>query len=87
MKRSTTGGSPPEEGPDELLRAVIETVADAEDVDPMELPPLYDAIDPDALKTLLCSASEDVTVEFTYVEYRVVLRYDDGCLTVETRRD
>jgi len=32
--------------------AVVEAVADAEDVDPLDLEPLNDAIDPDALDSL-----------------------------------
>lgn len=36
----------------EPSRAVVEVVADAEGVDPLELPPLYEAIDPDALDAL-----------------------------------
>lgn len=31
---------------------VVETVADAEDADPLALPPLYNTIDPDALDAL-----------------------------------
>lgn len=37
--------------------AVVEAVAAAEDVDPLELEPLNDTIDPDALDTLFSSAT------------------------------
>lgn len=37
---------------DSLSEAVVEAVADAEGVEPTELQPLYDVIDPDALDSL-----------------------------------
>lgn len=38
---------------------VVESVAAADGVDPIDLPPLYDAINPDALNTLFDPASTD----------------------------
>ncbi len=56
--------------------AVVSVVADAEDVDSVELPPLYDAIDPEALNGLFTSRSESSVgkVEFQYAGYDVVVR-------------
>lgn len=45
--------------------AVIERCASLEGVDPLELDPLYDAIDPDVLDSI-CTASGFRTLEFTY---------------------
>ena len=57
------------------LHAVVSAVAEAEDVDPVELPPLYNAIDPDALNALVTSDSSTVsTVTFQYAGYAVVVR-------------
>lgn len=49
---------------------VIQAIADAEECDPsMVTPPLYDAIDPDALDAIYARASP--RVEFDYTEYHI----------------
>lgn len=53
--------------------AIVETVAENEDIDPLELPPLYTVLDPDLLERVIESAREDVTIEFTYCGYDVAL--------------
>ncbi|QSW97871.1 HalOD1 output domain-containing protein [Haloterrigena alkaliphila] len=55
---------------------LIEQVASLEETDPMALPPLYDAIDPEALDSLCRSSASDgamtePTVHFTYCGYDV----------------
>ncbi|MFC6763929.1 HalOD1 output domain-containing protein [Natrinema soli] len=56
--------------------AVVSAVVDAEEVDPAELPPLYEAIDPEALNDLFTSRSESSVgkVEFQYAGHDVVVR-------------
>lgn len=71
--------------PDELLEAVVDTVADAEGVSPLELRPLASVIDPDALDTLFPSET-GVTLEFEYLGYRVRLSGAER-ITVEVARD
>ncbi|WP_339106258.1 HalOD1 output domain-containing protein [Haloterrigena salinisoli] len=62
-----------------VSQAVIEAVAEASNRDPIELDPLYEYIDPDALNTLFHSRSSDevdpdeVYLEFTYANYRVAV--------------
>jgi len=54
--------------------AVVEALADAKGVDPLELDPLYDAIDPDALDALFDGAADgrrQGRVEFRTAGYRV----------------
>lgn len=62
---------------EQLSWTVIETVADAEGVDPLELPPLYSVVDPDALETLFQPRTElqDTTarVVFTYHGHEVTV--------------
>lgn len=55
--------------------AVVSAVAEADDSDPVDLPPLYDAINPDALNELFTSRSEPGVdqVTFRYVGYDVVV--------------
>lgn len=67
--------------------AVIDRIAELEGEDPAELsPPLYDAIDPQALDSLFrpSNAGESravQTVQFTYLEYDICVR-SDGEITV-----
>lgn len=57
--------------------AVVERVAEAEDVDPLDLDPLYEAIDPDALDTLCGGPRRDARpsarIVFEYHGYTVVV--------------
>lgn len=67
--------------------AVVEVVARQSDTDPVALPPLYEAVDPDALDDLLCPRPErdepvGVCVQFPYAGYRVTVD-GDGWITVE----
>lgn len=57
---------------------VISTVADIENTDPVEQPPLYEAIDPEALNDLLTARSEPGInqVSFQYAGYTIVVRGD-----------
>lgn len=50
---------------------VIEAIADECGIDPLELPPLYDVVDPDALDTLFRDPDVTGTVSFTYMDRRV----------------
>ena len=61
------------EEPEPLSQLVVETVAESEGVDPLELEvPLYEAVDPDALDALF-RANDGVegVIEFTYYGYEV----------------
>lgn len=49
--------------------AVVTTVAAAKERDPMSLPPLYDAIDPDALDDV--AACDTMGVSFEYAGYEI----------------
>jgi len=66
--------------------AVVSAVAARDGVDETELPPLYDAVDPEALDVLLASTRGDgpgrASVEFEYADYSVVV-FDDRTVSVE----
>lgn len=72
----------------DVTEAVVLAVADAADADPLEIEPLYDAVDPDALTRLVDHAGErsgssDLTMTFTM--HGLPVRVDgDGSVTVET---
>lgn len=62
--------------------AVIEAVATRAGVDETELPPLYDAVDPDALDNLVArwaggSPQSAGHVRFQYYGYTVLVHFDD----------
>lgn len=49
-------------GDEAVSQQVIEAVADAKGVDPLDLPPLYDSIDPDALDALFSHADSSSSI-------------------------
>ena len=57
---------------DDLSMAVIDLVASATDTDPLELDPLYNAINPEALDSLTDSPAFS-TFEFEYAGHTVVV--------------
>lgn len=64
-------------------RVVVETVSDFESRDAVALPPLADAIDPDALEEL-CTYQSDGTPEFEYV---LCFAYSDSRVRVDAAAD
>ncbi|WP_425494366.1 HalOD1 output domain-containing protein [Natronoglomus mannanivorans] len=56
--------------------AVVSAVAETNGTDPLELPPLGDAIDTDALNELFTGRSESTVAEvtFQYADYDVTVR-------------
>lgn len=66
---------------EQLSQAVIAAVADAEQADPLDLTPLYQAIDPDALDSLFKSVAGEGTravdeISFEYHGYDVTVAAD-----------
>jgi len=64
-----------------VVTVVSERIAAREGCDVLALPPLYDAVDSEALTALLESGA-DVTVCFEYCGYRVVVEADPLEVTV-----
>ena len=64
--------------------AVLDAVADREDVSATELPLLYDAVDPDALDALVGSddSDRDIRVTFSYHGYEVTVT-GDGAVSLD----
>lgn len=71
---------------DEVFGTIVDALADAADVSPMELDPIYDSIDPDALSRLLNGADADLSVTFTHGQHGVQV-YDDGTVIVRDAED
>lgn len=66
--------------------AVISTVATVAETDPMDLEPLYSAVDPDALNALFESPAtdasrDDIRVTFAFHGHEVTV-YSSGVITV-----
>ena len=60
---------------------IVESIAEAEGVDAVDLPPLGEALDTDALETLVRSEN-DVTITFGYAGYTVSVD-SRGTVTIE----
>lgn len=63
--------------------AVVRAVAEHEGIDPVAVdPPLYDAVDPDALNALLASSGAangtGISVSFSYAGHEI--HVSDGCV-------
>lgn len=58
----------------EPVSKVIETVAQAKGVDPLDLAPLADELDTDALNNLMTLSDGVVEVSFAYEGYTVTVR-------------
>ena len=64
------------DGENTPVYAVVSAVADVEQTAPVELPPLYDAIDPEVLNTLFTARSDAGLdqVTFQYAGYTIVIQ-------------
>ena len=60
-----------------LISDILESIADSENADSLDLPPLGGVIDTDALITLL-NEEEEVVVSFRYNGYDVVVDNEGG---------
>ncbi|NGM68362.1 hypothetical protein G6M89_04955 [Natronolimnobius sp. AArcel1] len=69
-----------------VTEAVIDAVATATGISPIELPPLYDSVDPDALNTLFDRQREGSALEmgFFYSDYRIVVEGDGRVIVSAT---
>lgn len=65
-----------------VTERVVDEVADRAGVSPLELPPIYEAIDPDALDRLFSGSPDDTapsppdSVTFAYAGYSVTVYRD-----------
>lgn len=66
-----------------LVESIVAEVADREDVSPVDLPPLYDHLDSEALQDLVESADAGtLEITFVYDDYTVIVQAD-GSVDVE----
>lgn len=66
---------------------VLTAIAEETNTDPVELDrPLFEVIDPDSLNALFQRHDNDVTVEFTYLEYRIQVVGDRDVTVTDTSR-
>ncbi|MFA9425803.1 HalOD1 output domain-containing protein [Natronorubrum sp. A-ect3] len=81
---SSTGSSKRDGNRDSVTDAIVTAVADAKGVDVLELPPLWEVVNPDALETAFSPSKRDRTVNragqiaFSYCGYRVLVEYGDS---------
>lgn len=67
---------------DEVCERIVSGVAALEGADPMELPPLFEVVDPDALEavfsTTVSGTRRSGTVAFTYAGHQVTVEFDEA---------
>lgn len=68
-------------GESSVSTRVVEAVAEYSETDVLDLPPLYDSIDPDALEKLIPGMTKG-KVSFVYADQRVTVD-SRGTITVE----
>jgi len=56
---------------------IVDRVAEMAEQDSLDLPPLYDSVDPDALNRL----AESCKIQFEYVGYNITI--DTGTITID----
>ncbi|WP_229380272.1 HalOD1 output domain-containing protein [Haloterrigena salifodinae] len=56
---------------------IVDRVAEMEEQDPLDLPPLYGTVDPDALDRLAESSKD----QFEYMGYKITV--DSGTITID----
>ncbi|NUC72561.1 hypothetical protein HTZ84_09605 [Haloterrigena sp. SYSU A558-1] len=61
-----------------LTNEIVEQVAEHENVDPVELPPLYDTVDVESLEALFENSHSDIRVQFSYIGYDVTVSDSDS---------
>ncbi|NKE37387.1 hypothetical protein GWG54_16520 [Natronococcus sp. JC468] len=65
----------------DIHERIVVGVASLEDADPLSLPPLFDAVDPDALEAIFADprrgASRVRTIEFPYAGYTIRIECAD----------
>lgn len=73
---------------DDTVTTVISAVASFKGVDPVDLTPLYDVVDPDALEALVDGDSDTYChIEFEYAGVLVELDSSGECTVTEIAED
>lgn len=73
--------------PESVTQSVVEKIASAEGVDAIDIAPLFESTDPDALETLFTdsASAEHITIEFDHYGYHVII--DGGRVSIEPHSD
>lgn len=74
-----------------VCKAIISTVAVISEKEPVELPPIYSAVDPDALEALLernvtGPQNADIHISFTFTEWDITV-HSYGVIAVRPHQD
>ncbi|UTF53254.1 HalOD1 output domain-containing protein [Natronosalvus rutilus] len=65
-----------------ITHTIVSKISDRENTDPINLPPLYEAVDPERLQELVESSPNDTSVaKFTYYGYQINVT-GDGKTTI-----
>lgn len=73
---------------DSLTETIVLALSDVTGADPLDLPPLYDSVDPDALRKLVDSGDDALEVQFLVADCEVTVRgRDDVTVTPTNERN
>lgn len=62
---------------DSPVQCVVSAVAAETDRSPLEIPPIGEAVDPDALNALLSNGSDEIEVTFDYLGYELSVTHSE----------
>lgn len=57
----------------DVVSDIVNAIAADRDADPLDLPPIYDSIDPDVVTAFVESADEDASLEFQYYDTAITV--------------
>ncbi|ELY74037.1 HalOD1 output domain-containing protein [Natrinema pallidum] len=75
---------------DEVHERIVTGVATLEDIDPLSLPPLFEAVDPDALAAIFATTESGERragrIGFSYADHEITVEFDqrdDPIVTID----
>ncbi|MFD1562023.1 HalOD1 output domain-containing protein [Haloarchaeobius amylolyticus] len=73
---------------DEVHERIVSGVAALEGTEPVELPPLFDEVDPDALAAIFATTESGIrragSIQFTYADHQIQVSFDESGDTTVT---
>lgn len=67
----------------DAILQIAQEIAALENVEPTDLPPISDSVDPDALSRLVESGDDSLSVKFSYLEYDICVNRDGSTSIIE----
>lgn len=62
----------------DVVHSIVSDIAERKDTTCVDLPPLYESVDPDVLENVVSSSDDSVAIEFEYCDCTVRVEADGG---------